>query len=167
LVALVPARTDDAARDLASGMTGIKTDDFVGVHARRGEESDLVMFRTGTSKDLASYERWKTDADSWTLTQDKAGMKLFAVQNARSFAQTGRVLFASETPASAAISYNANSIDVASYALNATKMQIFIGANPLRVMIDGRQVKANFKGGDGTISVNLPAGQHDLKIVLK
>ncbi|MBA3631877.1 MAG: heparinase II/III family protein [Acidobacteria bacterium] len=167
LVALVPARTDDAARALASGMTEIKTGDFVGLRARRGEESDLVMFRTGASKDLASYESWKTDADTWTVTQDKGGMKLFAVQNARSFAQTGRVLFASETPASAAISYNANSIDVASYAATATKMQIFVGTNPLRVMIDGRPVKANFRSGDGTISVNLPAGQHDLKIVLK
>ncbi len=167
LIALVPARTDREARDLASGMTELKSGNLVGLRAKRGEETDFVMFRVGTAKDESSYETWKTDADAWTVTQNKGQMKLFAVQNARSFTESGRFLFSSENPASVATSYNANNIDVALYAATTTKMQIFVGANPVRVMIDGREVNANFNRADGTISINVPAGQHDLKIAVR
>ena len=164
LVALVPARTDGKARALASAMTEIKSGNFVGLRARREEESDLVMFRIGAAKDSTSYEIWKTDADAWTVTQNKGQTKLFAAQNARSFAQSGRVMFSSENPASVAASYGTENIDIACYAIAPTKIQVFVGANPARVMFDGRETNADFNRADGTISINIPAGQHDLKI---
>ncbi len=167
LVALVPARNDGEARALATGMTQIKNGNFVGLRAKRGDESDLVMFRVGAAKGSASYETWKTDADAWTITQNKGQIKLFAARNARSFAQSGRVMFSSENPASVAASYSANNIDVACYAAAATKMQIFVGTNPVRLLLDGGEENANFNRTDGTISMSIPAGQHDLKIVLR
>lgn len=167
LVVLVPARTHAEARALASAMTEIKSGGFVGLRARRGNEIDLVMFRVGAANGAASYEIWKTDAGAWTVTQNKGQMKLFAAQNARSFAQSGRFLFLSENPASVAASYNTNNIDVACYAAVPTKMQIFVGSNPVRILIDGRETNASFNRADGTISIDVPAGQHNLKILLR
>jgi hypothetical protein len=168
LVALVPARTDSEARVVASGMTEIKSGSFVGLHAKRGAETDYVMFRADNSKNSeGSYEIWKTDANAWTVTQNKGQLKLFAVQDARSFKQSDRLYFASENPASIAASYGANGIDLAAYAATATKIRIFVGANPVRVTTDGREADSSFNRTDGTISINLPAGQHDLKITLR
>jgi len=167
LVALVPARTDREARALASGMTELKSGNLIGLRAKRGDETDFVMFRIGAAKGESSYETWKTDADAWTVTQNKGQMKLFAVQNARSFMQSGRFIFSSENPASVAASYSANNIDVALYAQTAIKMQVFVGAAPVRVLIDGSEVSPSFNRTDGTISINVHAGEHDLKISLR
>jgi hypothetical protein len=167
LTALVPARTDREAQALASGMTELKSGNFVGLRAGRGDETDFVMFRVGAAKDESGYQNWMTDADAWSVTQNKGQLKIFAVQNARSFKQAGRFIFSSENPASVAVNYNDNHIDVALYAATATKMQIFVGANPVKLMIDGREANPAFSRIDGTISIKVPAGEHDLKIALR
>jgi len=167
LVGLVPARTDGDARALASKMTEVKSGRFLGLRTRRGDETDLVMFRVGTAGGAGSYESWTTDADSWTVTQSRGKTKLFAVQNARSFAQSGKIFLTAEKPVSLAANYDENGVNAAAYAAAAANVRLYVGANPVRVLLDGREVTPDLKQTDGTISINLPAGQHNLQIVLK
>jgi hypothetical protein len=167
LVALVPARTDGEAHALASRMTEIKSGNLIGLRAERGDETDFVMFRVGENNAASSYENWNTDADAWTVTENKGKLKIFAVQNARSFAQGGRVFFASDNPASVAASYNAYNLDASFHLATAAKIRLFVGAKPMRVMIDGRETNANFNSSEGTITIGVPAGQHGLKIMLR
>ena len=52
----------------------------------------------------------------------------------------------------------------------ATKVTLFVGKNPVRVLLDGKELSANafsFNRTDGTISLELPGGQHDLKIMFR
>ncbi len=92
---------------------------------------------------------------------------MFAVQRARSFTRGGRALFASDNAASVAANYNANAVEVAYHAASQAEIQLFVGANPVRVLLDGREVNARYDRGDTTISLTVPAGQHQLKIALQ
>ena len=167
LVALVPARTSDAARGLAALMTSISSGDFVGIRTERGNERDLVMFRVGETTNTSRYEEWMTDAVAWTITQREEVLRMFAVHNARSLKRDGRALFASDNVASIAANYNANAVEVACHAASQSKIQLFVGAKPMRVLLDGREVSARYDRDGATISLTVPAGQRQLKIALK
>jgi hypothetical protein len=164
LVALVPARTSEAARSFANQMTAISGAGLVGVRAERADEHDLVMFRRGTANEMWRYENYATDATAWTVTQTGERLKLFAVEQARSFAHAGRSLFRSETAASLAASYSENAIEAACDLATPATLQLFTGANPTQVLLDGREVKTSFNRAEGTISINLSTGRHALKI---
>lgn len=167
LVALVPARTSDAARELANQMTAISGPGFVGVRAERGNERDLVLFRSGAARESLRYEDYATDATAWTVTQSGARLKLLAAQHARSFARAGRRLLASDTNASLAASYGENAIEAVCDAATRTTLQLFTGAKPSRVMLDGREAPVSFNQAAATISLTVPAGRRQLKIELR
>jgi hypothetical protein len=167
LVALVPARSATEAQALAGRMTEIKGDGWIGLRTERGTEGDLVMFRVGATNGAWRYEEWMTDAVAWTITQREEALRMFAVQNARSFTRGGRALFASDNAVSIAANYNANAIEVACYAASQAKIQLFVGARPVRVLLDVREVSGRYDPGGTTISLTVPAGQHQLKIALK
>lgn len=167
LVALAPARTSEAAHELANRMTAISGAGFVGVRAERGDERDLVMFRSGGANGAARYQDYATDAAAWTVTQSGARLKLFAVEQARSFARVERSVFTSDNAASVAVNYNANAIEAACSVAAQTKLQLFTGAKPLRVLLDGHEAPVNFDQAGATISLTVPAGQHQLKIELR
>jgi hypothetical protein len=167
LVALVPARTAVNAAQLANGMSAVKTDAWIGLRAERGTENDLVMFRAGDVSVESQYDEWTTDATAWTIMRSEGILRVFAVQNARLFRSDRRGLFASDNRASAAANYSANAVEVAYHVANQAKIQLFVGARPLRVMLDGREVSAGYNSTEATISLTVPAGQHQLKIALK
>jgi len=147
-------------------MTEIAGDGFVGVRTERGDELDLVMFRAGGANGTMRYGDWATDALACTVTQSGERLKLFAVQNSRSLMRAARGMFASDNPASIAANYTANGVEVACYAMSATKIQLFAGSSPARALLDGREVAVNYNRADATISLTIPAGQHQLKIEL-
>jgi hypothetical protein len=167
LVTLAPARTIDAAQALAARMTGIRSSDFVGARVERGDERDLVMFRAGTADGVSRYEEWATDAATWTVTLRGSGLKLLAAQNARSFTRGGRVWFASEHAVGIAAHYNAKTIDAACDLTAATKILLFVGANPSRVLLDGREAGVEYNRANETISLPVPAGSHRLQVILQ
>ena len=167
LVALVPARTPTEAQAFAGRMAEIKGDGWIGLRTERGNERDLVMFRVGATNGASRYEEWMTDAVAWTITQREEALRMFAVQRARSFTRGGRALFASDNAASVAANYNANAVEVAYHAASQAEIQLFVGANPVRVLLDGREVNARYDRGGTTISLTVPAGQHQLKIALQ
>jgi hypothetical protein len=166
LAALVPARTSEAARSIASQMTAIRGTGFVGLRAERGAVRDLVLFRGGAGNESIRYEDYSSDAAAWTVTQSGARLKLLAAEQARSFARAGRRLLASDMPASIAVSYGENLIEAAFDATARTTLQLFTGVNPSRVLLDGRQAAMSFNRAEAMVSLSIPAGRHQLKIEL-
>lgn len=165
LAALVPARTSEVARSITSQMTSVNGAGFIGVSVARGAERDLVLFRSGAAREDWRYEAYATDATVLTVTQSGERLKLFAVEQARSLTHGGRNLFASDNAASLAARYDANIIEAACTVTRPMKLQLFTGTDPTRVLLDGREVGAGFNQAEGTISINLSAGRHDLKII--
>src|SRR5436190_15720390 len=100
-----------------------------------------------------------TDADAWTITQREEALRMFAVQNARSFTRSGRALFVTDNAVSVAANYNANEVEVVYHSASQAKLQLFVGANPVRVLLDGGEVSARYDREVATISLTMPAGQ--------
>jgi hypothetical protein len=167
LVALVPARTSEDARSITNQMTAISDRGYAGIRVQRGAERDLVMFRTGASNDMARSQDYVTDAAVWAVTQSGDRLKMFAAQQAHSFGREGRRLFESDTAASLAANYSENVIEAACDAAAETTLQLFTGAKPSRVWLNGRDAAINFNRARATVSLIVPAGRHQLKIVLQ
>jgi len=164
LVALAPARTTEEARSLAGRMTAVSGDGFVGASTQRGDERDLVMFHTGGANGAMRYGEWTTDAAAWTVTQIGERLKLFALQKSRSFTRAAREMYQSDNPASIAANYTEHAIEAACYAMTPTRIQLFVGFNPARVLLDGQDVAVNYNRVGESIALTVPAGQHQLKI---
>jgi Heparinase II/III-like protein/Domain of unknown function (DUF4962) len=167
LVALVPAQTSEAARSIANQMTAISGAGFAGVRVVRGAERDLVLFRSGAANQSLLYEDYATDAAAWAVTQSGARLKLFAVEQARSFARAERRLLASDHTANLAASYGENMIEAVCETAAQTSLQLFTGSKPSHVLLDGRDVATSYNRADATISLTVSAGRHQLKIELR
>jgi hypothetical protein len=148
-------------------MAEIKGDGWIGLRTERGTERDLVMFRLGATNGASRYEEWMTDAVAWTITQREEALRMFAVQNARSFTRGGRALFASDNAASVAANYGGNAVEVACDVASQAKIQLFVGGEPTRVLLDGRELTARYDRDSKAISLTLPAGRHQFKIALQ
>lgn len=99
-------------------MSRINGAGFVDAGTERGDERDLVMFRTGGASDSARYQDYATVA-------------------------------------------------AACYVVARTKLQLFTGAKPARVLLNDREVALSYDPAEATISLTAPAGQHQLKIELR
>ncbi|MGI9166451.1 MAG: heparinase II/III domain-containing protein [Pyrinomonadaceae bacterium] len=167
LTAIVPAKNESAAQGLINQMTEIVGENLKGIRVERGNERDLVIFRGGAETQTIRQGEWTADAATFALTHSANDLRMFAVQKARSLRRGNQILFSSESPTSVAVNLNANEIEVACNAETATKLTLFIGKNPVRVLLDGKELSANafgFNRTDGTLSLEIPSGQHDLKI---
>jgi len=167
LTALVPARTSEAARAAANQMTAINGAGFIGVRADRGAERDVVLFRSGPDNASLRYEDYATDAAACTVTQSGARVKLFAVEQGRLFSRGGRSLMTSDTSISLAASYGGKAIEAACDAAAQTTLQLFTGARPSRVLLNGREVAIRFDPAEAVVSLTVPAGRHQLKLELR
>ena len=168
LTAIVPAKNEGAARGLINQMTEISGENLKGIRVTRGSETDLIMFRAGAEAQTMRQGDWSAEAAALTVTGSANNLKMFAVQNARSLTRGSQVLFSSEFPVNIAVNFNANEIEAVYSANAAAKISLFVGKNPVRVLLDGKSLSAdafNFNGADKTISLDIPAGQHDLKIM--
>lgn len=166
LTAIVPAKTEVAAKSLTSGMTEIVGDNLKGIRVTRGNEIDLVLFRSGLDSQRIRHGEWSAEAASLVITESANKLKIFAVQNARSLRRGNQSLFSSDSPMSVAARFN-DAIEVAAHSETGSKITLFVGQTPVRVWLDGRELDANafrFNRTDGTISLAIPRGQHNLKI---
>jgi hypothetical protein len=170
LTAIVPAKNEGAARGLINQMTEISGENLKGIRVERGSETDLVMFRTGAETQTIRQGAWSAEAAALTMTNSANDLRMFAVQNARFLRRGGQVLYSSELPANIAVNFNVNEIEAVYNANAATKASLFVGKNPVRVLLDGKNLSAeafSFNRADNTISLNILAGQHDLKIMFQ
>jgi hypothetical protein len=167
LVALVPARTGEVARSIANQMTAINGAGFTGLRTDRGVERDFVLFRSGDANASLRYEDYTTDAAAWAATQSGARLKMFAVEEARSFAHAGRLRLASDRAVGFAASFSENVIGAACDAASPVTLRLFTGAKPSRALIDGREMAVSYNQAEAMISLIVPAGRHQLEIVLR
>ncbi len=169
LTAIVPAKGKSAAQSVINQMSEIVGDNLKGIRVERGNETDLVIFRGAETQTIRQGE-WSADAATLAITQSANNLKIFAIQNARSLRRGNQVLFSSESPTSVAVNFNANEIEVACNAETAVRVTLFVGKPPVRVLLDDKELSANafsFNRTAGTISLDIPSGQHDLKILFR
>ncbi|HUE82644.1 MAG TPA: heparinase II/III family protein [Pyrinomonadaceae bacterium] len=167
LTAIVPAKNEGAAGSLINQMSEITGENLKGLRVQRGNEIDLVMFRAGAETQTIRQGDWSADAATLAITESANTLKVFAVQDARLLRRGKQILFSSESPTSIAVNINANEIEAACSAETGTTFTLFVGKIPVRVLLDGKELSANafsFNRTDGTISLGIPSGQHDLKI---
>ncbi|HEX2639930.1 MAG TPA: hypothetical protein VHL50_05135, partial [Pyrinomonadaceae bacterium] len=167
LVGLVPAATEGAARSLIGQMTELAGENVKGIRTLRGGETDLVMFRVGSDSQIFRQGEWSADASVLTITSDANDLKMFAAQNARSVKRGNSIVFSSNAPASVAAKYASGRVDAVTNADAATRNTFFIGRAPSRLLIDGKEIGSaefRFDRSANMITLNLPAGRHEIKI---
>jgi hypothetical protein len=169
LTAIVPAKTEESVQTLIGQMTGIAGTTAKGIRVKRGHETDTVMFRVGETQTMREGE-WSTDSAILVTTLSGNDLRMFAVHDARTLNRANQFLFASEIPINVAADYTAGGIEVACNSQAASKITLFIGRNLARVLLDGEELKANafsFNPADRTISLIVPGGQRNLKIIFR
>ncbi|HEX7295239.1 MAG TPA: heparinase II/III family protein, partial [Pyrinomonadaceae bacterium] len=170
ITAIVPAKTMSAAESLTKQMTEISNDHARGLRVVRSGKTDLVLFRKGPGEQTIIESKWAADAASLVITENGKTLELFAVQNARWLRRGEQTLFTSNSPMSIAVNVLEDGLMVASNAEKAATVTLFIRNSPMKVVIDGKDLSAGgfrFNATDGTISLTMPAGQHDLKILFR
>lgn len=170
LTVIAPARTESAAQGLIKQTSELEGENLRGVRVTRGGETDLVMFRVGTDTQRIRQGEWLADAASLVITQSGNTLKTFAVQQARSLSRGNQMLFSSESPVNVAAKFDANGIEVAGNAETATRITLFLGKNPNRFLLDGKEGSAasfSFNRNNGTISFVIPNGQHNFKVMFR
>lgn len=170
LTAIVPAKTESATRNLIGQMIEITGENLKGIRVTRGGETDSIMFRTGAAGNAVVMRRgdWSAEASVVTVTESAGNLKMFAVESGRVLRRGKQILFSSESPASVAADFNANEMTAVCNAETASKITLFIGKTPVRVLLDEKEVSANafsFNRAEGMISLDIPGRQHVLKIM--
>jgi len=169
LTVVAPGRTAKAAEDLINQVSEITGDNFRGINVIRGGQTDLVMFRTGAGSQTMRQADWLVDGASLLITKSATSLQTFALQSARSLRRGNQTLFSSGMPMSVAVEFSATEVDVVGNTELNQKVTLFVGKSPIRVLLDGKDLGANdfTVNRDGTVSLTIPAGQHNLKIALR
>jgi hypothetical protein len=170
LTVIVPAKVESSASELTKHTTDISGPNVRGVRVERGGNTDLVMFRSGSQTTVIQQGEWTTDAASLVVTRSGSLLEVFAVQNARTLRRGTQTLFSSTSPMSLAANIGSNEVVAVCNADTEARVSLFVGKAPGPVLIDGKELSATavrFNASDGTLSLNVPSGQHELKISLK
>lgn len=168
LTAIVPAKTDSTAKSLINQMTALTGENLKGIRVERGNKIDLVMFRTGAEGQRVHQGEWSADAATLAITQSANAVEMFAVQKGQLVRRGNQVLFSSESPMSIVANFGGNGIEVVGNAETGTRITLFVGKKPVRVLLDGKEISAtafSFNRTEGTLSLVIPSGQHDVKIM--
>jgi len=170
LAAIVPAKTSEEANALIGKMFRVTGENLSGIRVERGSEMDLVLFRTAPENMLMRNGDWSANASVLTVTHKGTDLQMLAAQNARSVTNGKRLMFSAETPASIAVNYSSDYIDAVSTSKTGTKIMLFAGTKPIRILLDNKVEdvgSSRFSAADGTLTFNIPAGRHEIRIVLK
>ena len=170
LTALIPAKTAGEAKGLSEKMFQTTGENLKGLRVERGGEMDLVMFRTGPEAAAMRQGEWSANASVVAVTKEGAAVRMLAAENARSLMKDGRTMFSAEMPTSIAAQYRPHQIEAALNSKNGTKIVLFIGEKPVRILLDGKEIAArafSFDNAASTLALNIPAGRHEIRMLLK
>ncbi len=168
VTAIVPAKSESASQSLIKQMSELAGENLRGIRVERGVSTDLVMFRVGGDTQRMQQDEWSADAASLVITQKANTLETLAVQRARSLNRRNQVLFSSDFQMSIAANFRSNAVEIVGNTEKSTRVILLIGQNPIRVLLDGKELNSNgfsFNRTDGTISLVIPTGQHSLKIM--
>jgi hypothetical protein len=170
VVALVPALNSGLAQAIVEKMSRAEGPNLTGMQARRGPDSDLVIFRTGGSLSSMTYLDWSADAATLAVTRTGKVVKMFALQDGRRLDQGGRTLFSADLPISASVRYGSEIVEAVCNGTAATKIKLFSAGEPIRISLDDKELPKSAFGFDAigaVISLNIPPGRHTVLIQIK
>ena len=75
-------------------------------------------------------------------------------------------MFTSDNATNIAARYTPNTVEASVHARTQVRIDLFTGAKPRRVLLDGREVTMSYDQTTATIATAVPAGEHSLKIEL-
>ena len=168
--AIVPAKTESAAEQLIGQMFPITGENLTGLRVERGTETDLVMFNTLAGSGAMRHADWSARASVLCVTNQGSELRMLAAQNAQTVTHLSRTMFSSEKPVSIAISYRAGGLHAVVNSEAGTKLLLFVGTRPSGLLLDGAPPASkgfSFDGSSRTITINVPAGQHEIRMDLK
>jgi hypothetical protein len=76
-------------------------------------------------------------------------------------------MLASDRAVSLAANFGENVIEAACDAAAQITLQLFVGAKPIRILVDGREMAVSFNQMESMISLVVPEGRHQLKILMR
>ena len=170
LTAIVPAKTSPEASELIGKMFRIAGENLTGIRVERGNDTDYVMFRTGHENALMRTSDWSADASVVAVISQDTNMRRFATQKARQVSRGAQLIFSSDVPASIAVNYLENHVDVVAKSESLTKMVLFVSNRPAGLSLDGKEMTTRefkYDATARTISFNVQAGPHTIRMVLK
>ena len=170
LVALVPARTPEAANSAADRFTTLDEGVWRGIETTRGKLRDTVLFRSRGGTGAAPHRDWNVDADTWSGT--RAGDELVQISGhgLTSMAKAGRLLVRANRPVSLIARYRPAEVTVTCTAREATALTLAVGGVPLQVEVNGRIVATQINRAAAaaqTVTVDLAAGRQELRVTLQ
>ena len=170
LTAIVPAKDEGSAKSLVDHMREVAGENLRGIRVERGNDTDLVMFRFGAETQMVRHGEWSADAAVVAITQSANKLQMFAVHDARSLRRGNQTLFFSASPVSVAANFKGNETEVVCSAETSATISLYVGQDPARVVLDGKELSPRafkFDRTQGTITVDVTGGQHELRIILR
>ena len=167
LLALAPEATEAAARNTIGQMSALTGESFKGIRTVRGNETDIVMFRSDAEAQMIRQGEWSADASVLAVTRSADDLKMFAAQNARTVKRGDEVLFSSDAAANIAVRYDSERINAVTTADSTLRFTLFIGRVPSRLLVDGKEVASGafrFNRTANTITMTLASGRHEIEI---
>ncbi len=167
LVALVPARTPEAANSAADRFTTLDEGPWHGIETTRGKFRDVVLFRTHGARGAARLRDWTVDAATWSVTREGATLVQMTGHALTSMMQADRILVRAERPVSLIGRYRPGDVTVNCTTREATRLTLAVGGVPSRLELNGRVIAARTDRSDFTsqsITIDLPAGTNVLRI---
>jgi hypothetical protein len=167
LVALVPARTPEAANIAADRFATLDEGPWHGIETTRGTFRDVVLFRARGAAGAARHRDWTVDADTWSVTRDGATVVQMSGHRLTTLMQADRILVRADRPVSLIGRYHPGDLTVICTAREATPLTLAVGGVPSRVQVNGRVVAARIDRSNLTgqsVTIDLPAGSHELRI---
>jgi Heparinase II/III-like protein len=167
LVALVPARTPEAANSAADRLTTLDERPWHGIETTRGEFRDLVLFRAHGATGAARLRDWTVDAATWSVTRNGSTLVQMSGHGLISMMQADRILVRAERPVSLIGRYRPSDLTVICATREATPLTLAVGGVPSRVELNGRVIAARADRSilaGHSVTIDLPAGRHALRI---
>jgi hypothetical protein len=104
------------------------------------------------------------------LTNNGSDLKTLAAQDVRSVSTGRQLMFSSDARANFGANYGSGQVNAVVNSMTGTKIVLFAGGSPARIVLDGAQVAASafsFDHAARTIAIELPPGQHTISIDLR
>jgi Heparinase II/III-like protein len=163
LVALIAAKSAEAANAAAAQLSPVEAPGWTGIVMPRGGKREMAMFSIGEASRQSIWDGWRTDAESWTATMSDRAVSRFGAQRVREVLHDGRVLIGTNAPIDVALQYGATVTGVIE-ADRAARVRVRVSRAPDRITVNGATVSAPFDPAGGLVTLDVAAGSSAIVI---